>query len=229
MTTTTARPISASSTLDANDVVATLQVLRRANIIAPDRLPDALLAVMRARLLPWRHGEAVMGRLGVTKSEMARARNRPLPPAWQLQSTKDAAEPRPKGNTTGRDPLREYARKPSKAPTTARPVTEDGQLRCSVCGKWKDPEDFKLRSDRIGSGTRRSACDPCHNAANRARYLNVEAKASLNAVGLSFTIQDGDEAASLSCASCGQRLEVGQDVRTVHDSAIRHITCPGVK
>jgi hypothetical protein len=214
--------------LHQNDAVAAIQVLRRAGIITSDQCPDALLSVLRAKLVPWTHADTAMYMLGITKGQMNEARYRAsrIPELVDYPSTKDAAEPRPKGERIPypRDPLSNLRK--AKPPTRTRPVSEDGDLLCTRCGKWLSPDNFKLRTDRIGSGGRRSACDPCHNAANRSRYLSVEAKASLNAVGLTFTIQDGDDAATLSCAACGMRLEVGDEVRTEHDSPIRHITCP---
>ena len=214
--------------IDSNDVVATIQVLRRAGIIDEDVLPDALLAVLRAKLLPWEAGDAAMAALGLNKGIMAEARARADRAEAMFEygsDTKRAAEPRPQGDRIPNVRTPTYQRKAPayRQPTRQRPVSDDGDLCCSVCGKWKPAEEFMLRTDRIGSGTRRSACTPCHNERNKSRYLNVTAVAALNAVGLTFTVSEGDDAASLSCVLCGARLEVGDDVTTAENVGVMHM------
>lgn len=112
-----------------------------------------------------------------------------------------------------------------QAGTRARKSNEAGQLLCSRCGVFLDPDCFRLRTDRIGSGQRRSACDPCLSDASRSRYVTIETRGTLREIGITLAIQEGDDAARLLCVDCGQPLGV-DDVRTRGEVALVHVVCP---
>jgi hypothetical protein len=180
---------------------------------------DALLILLNARFVDPSQTPGAMRVLGLDKSDMADARRRvggmvaaspaPAPPPAPSEPSYWDANPAP-------------FRRPNKSPTTARPIHE-GQLRCSQCQKWKDEEEFSLRTDRLGSGTRRSACKDCHRLAGRKRYLNVQAKASLSTLGVEFVVEEGDTSARFICAKCGQPIEPNDDATVVGE--VEHSWC----
>lgn len=180
---------------------------------------DALLILLNARFVDPEKAPGAMRVLGLSKGDMSEARRRvgalvsvpPAPVVMHSHPTYSWDDEKPA-------PLRQ----PTKAPTNARPIHE-GQLRCSKCQKWKDEDEFSLRTDRIGSGTRRSACKSCHRLAGKERYLNVRAQEALTAIGVEFVVEEGDSSAKFICRSCGKPIEPGEDATV--SGVVEHSSC----
>lgn len=105
------------------------------------------------------------------------------------------------------------------AKINVRPRGKHGELRCTRCKEWKAPDQF---SRRPGSTWQyKSWCKPCMATRQRQRYLTVEKEAALNMVGLTFLVSDQDDVVGLSCAGCGEVIEIGDsvhaDARLVHE------------
>lgn len=188
---------------------------------AREHRADALLILGRAKLLVVGAFEAGMAELGIDKGDMSAARarsdgrmTRAPAPTFTDPLTTDRAWRSTEPHTRSPAEPKVYAPhgRRGQRPTRSRPVGEDGKLRCVRCGLDKIPEEFRLRSDRLGSGTRRSACDDCTARDQRARYLSVRTRADLNAVGLTFSVEDGDDVAGLTCLRCGNAITSGDDV-----------------
>lgn len=100
-----------------------------------------------------------------------------------------------------------------------RPRGKHGELRCSRCKEWKAPSEFSRRPR--STWQYKSWCKPCMASRQRQRYLTVEKEAALNMVGLTFTVGDNDDVVGLSCAGCGEVIEIGDsvhaDARLVHE------------
>ncbi len=196
---------------------------------------DALLILLNARFVDPAFTAGAMRVLGLSKEDMSEARRRvgamvAMPPHEPVGSTDSPSADQEWGQPpTGLPraphvaPSFERFRRPSKPATNARPVNHDGQLRCSKCQKWKDEDEFSLRTDRLGSGTRRSACKPCHRLAGKQRYLNVDAKGSLTLLGVDFVVEEGDTAGKFICAKCGKPIEQGDDATVI--GVVEHSWC----
>lgn len=135
---------------------------------------DALLLLIRAKLLHQGAGEEAMGVLGITRDDMADARDRnpgamvrgpvrhPVrddedqPARPVLADRSDAAwrETEPKRYVP---PARPSSPPSRRQPTVVRPVGEDGKLRCSRCGLVEGAERVPpaLRLDRLGPPAQR--------------------------------------------------------------------------
>lgn len=188
---------------------------------------DALLILLNARFVDPAMTMGAMRVLGLSKVDMADARRRvgslvSMPPHEPVGPT---GTPSPEDQSWGTQPRPSSPpfRRPDRAPSTSRPVSHDGQLRCSKCSQWKDEGEFSIRTDRLGSGTRRSACKGCHRLAGRQRYLNVDAKGSLTILGLDFVVEEGDTSGKFICAKCGKPIEAGDDATLV--GAVEHSWC----
>ncbi len=222
------------------------------NAVAPRTerqiLADALLALLRARpvVLAWDQCNPAMAVLGLNAADLSEARARVGFPvhATPPGGTPDVTDvPAPAAPTDDHRPVvsvdgppppvrvgeAAYRQTEPHPPTRTRPATtarptRAGELRCSRCREWKAMEAFRLRTDRIGSGTRRSACDECFSRDNRSRYVNLTARAELNAIGITLSIEEGDEVARLRCRKCGQAL--GTDDVEAEPTEFAHVICP---
>lgn len=191
-------------------------------LTATDIRADTLLLLLNARFVNPDRSLGAMRVLGLVGADMSAARRRvglsvAVPP---VPVEDEPAEPE---TITRRST---YVAPPkarlSKAPTNSRPVNE-GKLRCSKCQEWKPEDQFGLRTDRLGSGTRRSACRDCHRKDGRQRYLNVKALDSLTLLGLDFVVEEGDSSAKFVCGRCGKPIEPGDDATLI--GAVEHSTC----
>lgn len=221
-----------------------------ASLTATEVLADGLLRLLRAQpvILGWDKAAAAMAVLGLSREDLSEARERggdfvrhdtpdidghDFERATRPEPTEPVAVPDPADVTIMPGRTRRTAGKPvavtrtmlHRPATRTRPVSDTGQLQCTRCRLWKDPGEFRLRTDRIGSGTRRSACDECFNRDNRERYVSLRAKAQLNAVGITLEILEGDEAAQLICVRCQEPLGL-DDVETTQDVELAHVRCP---
>lgn len=182
---------------------------------------DTLLALLTSRFVDWSHCNGAMRVLGLTTADMSAAKKRLTFERIGVPVPVPVPEPEEPA------PFRRPASKPFKAPTVTRPVRipdgEAPQLRCSQCKEWKPAEAFSPRTDRPGSGTRRSACRDCHRLTGRRRYLNLEALDALGTVGLEFVVE-AEDPARLVCAKCKRPIKPGEDASVAGE--VGHVECP---
>jgi len=141
---------------------------------------------------------------------------------WDLQKIhhKTAPEPEPPPSPT----VVESKGAARGWPGNYRKRDGRGRLQCSKCKAWKAPKDFSPRPNR--PGLYKSHCKACIAEAHRQRYLTLKKVEALNAVGLTFTVTDGDDVVGLSCTDCGQPIEVGQEV--AGHTRLWHTACPTI-
>jgi hypothetical protein len=196
-------------------------------ITAADRTAayaDALLILLRAGEIVKGEGEKAMIALGLDWDDMHAARqradralkglNHPITPVAAPPPVPGRPSAPPRPSTTPSVVPQQYHPNASRK----RP-TRDGDLFCARhddgAGAWLPPHRFALRIEkgRETSGARRSWCQDCTSAYQRARYLSVSQVDDTDCVRAAWVHSPADP--QVPCCRCGQPIADDERVEMV--------------
>lgn len=114
---------------------------------------------------------------------------------------------------------------PPRAPREAS--AHPGERQCPRCREWWPVEEFVERNPddpRPLDGVRRTMCRSCFGEYERGHFIAVRRADPIEELRVFFTSTAGDGCVGMTCAACGDGLELGQSV-TVRGFPV-HTVCP---
>lgn len=192
----------------------------------------AVILLVEEKVLPRGKAMQAAQALGVDKEDLAKAlkeynpRNRHAFKVKDLSVKRDQAHRRvqvqyPESQTS---PTVMMSDGKLQRHTRNRRLDADGnpERRCIRCKKWlpATPEFWSLRDAK--TKRLRSDCRECYNANQRATYLTNAQREMIEGV-VRFVTDENDKIVGITCAKCGDPIEVGDEIETSTD--VRHTSC----